>query len=85
MTDSFEMNSDESLDIVNMTSMPETFCDKLWWILTWPINLVLLITIPDCRRESLRTWYPFTFVMCIVWIASMSYIVAWDITIIGKP
>ncbi|KAF7988439.1 hypothetical protein HCN44_001012 [Aphidius gifuensis] len=83
LTDSLEISDDESLDIVNMISMPETFWEKVWWILTWPINLVLLVTIPDCRRDSLKTWYPVTFIMCIVWIASMSYIVAWDITIIG--
>ncbi|XP_015116117.1 sodium/potassium/calcium exchanger 4 [Diachasma alloeum] len=83
ITDSCEFDEDESLEIVNMTSWPESKCEKFWWLLTWPINLVLLCTIPDSRRKSLKSWYPVTFFMCIVWIASMSYIVAWDITIIG--
>ncbi|XP_043286072.1 sodium/potassium/calcium exchanger 4-like [Venturia canescens] len=78
-----ETTEDESLEIVNMTKWPEPAAEKLWWVFTWPINLVLLFTIPDCRRKSLKSWYPITFLMCIVWIASMSYLVAWDITIIG--
>ncbi|KAK2584603.1 hypothetical protein KPH14_006960 [Odynerus spinipes] len=74
---------DESLDIVSMTSWPSSNFEKMWWLLTWPINLVLLVTIPDCRRPALRNWYPFTFIMCIIWIASTSYVVGWVITIIG--
>ncbi|XP_076178342.1 sodium/potassium/calcium exchanger 4 isoform X2 [Ptiloglossa arizonensis] len=74
---------DESLEIVNMTSWPEPMLERLWWVITWPINFILLITIPDCRRNSLKSWYPVTFTMCIVWIASTSYIVGWVITVIG--
>ncbi|XP_015435422.1 PREDICTED: sodium/potassium/calcium exchanger 4-like [Dufourea novaeangliae] len=74
---------DESLDIVNMQSWPISACEKMWWVITWPINFVLLITIPDCRRHTLKSWYPLTFTMCIVWIATTSYIVGWVITIIG--
>ncbi|XP_072753163.1 sodium/potassium/calcium exchanger 4 isoform X2 [Anoplolepis gracilipes] len=76
--------TDESLDIVNMTSWPNTTCEKIWWIITWPINLILLITIPDCRRSKLRSCYPFTFFMCVIWIATSSYIIGWVITVIGN-
>lgn len=72
------------VEIVNMTSWPDSGWERCWWVATWPINACLLITIPDCRRPSLRNWYPLTFAMCIVWIAVMSYVVGWDITIIGK-
>ncbi|XP_054006578.1 sodium/potassium/calcium exchanger 3-like [Hylaeus anthracinus] len=75
--------TDETLDIVNMTNWPSSACEKLWWVATWPINFVLLITIPDSRRSSLKNWYPLTFIMCVVWIASTSYIVGWVITVIG--
>lgn len=72
------------VEIVSMTSWPSSKYERIWWVLTWPINLVLLVTIPDCRRSKLRSWYPLTFIMCIIWIASTSYIVGWVITIIGK-
>lgn len=53
------------------------------WIITWPIYLVFLFTIPDCEKKRFKRWFPLTFVMCIVWIGSLSYVVAWMITIIG--
>ncbi|XP_019872929.1 sodium/potassium/calcium exchanger 3 isoform X2 [Aethina tumida] len=53
------------------------------WILTWPIHLVFLFTIPDCEKPRFKKWFPLTFLMCIVWIGSLSYVVAWMITIIG--
>lgn len=66
-----------------MTNWPKSKCERIWWLITWPINFVLLITIPDCRRNTLKSWYPLTFIMCIIWIASTSYIVGWVITVIG--
>ncbi|KAJ8920995.1 hypothetical protein NQ315_015791, partial [Exocentrus adspersus] len=53
------------------------------WILTWPIYLVYHFTIPDCERPRFKKWFPLTFIMCIIWIGSLSYVVAWMITIIG--
>ncbi|KAK9304406.1 hypothetical protein QLX08_004192 [Tetragonisca angustula] len=76
-------NENESYDIVNMTKWPDSKWERIWWLLTWPINFVLLITIPDCRRDTLKSWYPLTFIMCIIWIATTSYIVGWVITVIG--
>lgn len=53
------------------------------WIVTWPIRLVFFLTIPDCEKPKLKKWFPLTFLMCIVWIGSLSYFVAWMITVIG--
>ncbi|CAG9853912.1 unnamed protein product [Phyllotreta striolata] len=53
------------------------------WIITWPIYLIFLFTIPDCEKRRFKKWFPLTFVMCIIWIGSLSYAVAWMITIIG--
>ncbi|XP_023014271.2 sodium/potassium/calcium exchanger zydeco isoform X2 [Leptinotarsa decemlineata] len=53
------------------------------WIITWPIYLIFLFTIPDCERPKFKKWFPLTFIMCIIWIGSLSYFVAWIITIIG--
>jgi len=56
---------------------------QIIWIVTWPIHLLFALTIPDCERPKLKKWFPFTFTMCIIWIGSLSYLVAWMITIIG--
>lgn len=60
------------------------FSFQMTWILTWPIHLVFLFTIPDCEKPRYKKWFPLTFIMCIIWIGSLSYVVAWMITIIGK-
>ncbi|KAG6452277.1 sodium/potassium/calcium exchanger 4 [Manduca sexta] len=54
---------------------------KIYWFLTWPISFLLWLTIPDCRKR--QALYPLTFIMCIAWIGSVSYVVAWIITILG--
>ncbi|PSN51992.1 Sodium/potassium/calcium exchanger 5 [Blattella germanica] len=56
---------------------------QMAWLLVWPIHLVFLVTIPDCEKPRFKRWFPLTFLMCIVWIGSLSYVVAWMITIIG--
>ncbi|XP_043589643.1 sodium/potassium/calcium exchanger 4 [Bombus pyrosoma] len=56
---------------------------KTAWIMTWPIHLIFMCTIPDCEKPRFKNWFPITFLMCIIWIGSLSYVVAWMITIIG--
>ncbi|XP_014257062.1 sodium/potassium/calcium exchanger 4 [Cimex lectularius] len=56
---------------------------KLAWLLVLPIHTVFLVTIPDCERPRFKKWFPLTFLMCIIWIGSLSYLVAWMITIVG--
>ncbi|KAI8044677.1 hypothetical protein M5D96_000848 [Drosophila gunungcola] len=41
-------------------------------------------TMPDCRLEQYRNWYPFTFLMSMVWISFYSYFMVWMITVIGS-
>ncbi|XP_026333075.1 sodium/potassium/calcium exchanger 3 [Hyposmocoma kahamanoa] len=60
-----------------------SWLSKTTWIVTWPIHLIFLFTIPDCEKPRFKKWFPLTFIMCIVWIGSLSYMVAWMITVIG--
>ncbi|XP_069700472.1 sodium/potassium/calcium exchanger 4-like [Periplaneta americana] len=61
----------------------EGLLNKAWFIFSWPISFLLFITIPDCRKDSFRKFYPFTFIMCIVWIGTSSYLNAWMMSVIG--
>lgn len=56
----------------------------LWWIYTWPIKLLLTFTIPNPKSPTYRRFYPFTFIMCIIWIGVNSYVIVWMLSIIGK-
>lgn len=53
------------------------------WIVIWPIHLLFVLTIPNCEERRFKNLFPLTFLMCIVWIGSLSYLVAWMITIVG--
>lgn len=57
---------------------------QLLWIIIWPVELVFVLTIPNCEQKRFKNLFPLTFLMCIVWIGSLSYLVAWMITIVGN-
>lgn len=56
---------------------------QIMWLTIWPIHLVYWLTIPNCERGRFKNLFPITFLMCIIWIGSLSYLVAWMITIVG--
>lgn len=57
---------------------------QLLWIIVWPTELLFFLTIPNCGQNRFKNLFPLTFLMCIVWIGSLSYLVAWMITIVGE-
>ncbi|XP_034946895.1 sodium/potassium/calcium exchanger 4-like isoform X2 [Chelonus insularis] len=56
---------------------------KFWFIFTWPLKIILFVSIPDTRFKRFRNWYPITFTMCVIWIAISSYLVSWMMTVVG--
>ncbi|KAJ0183891.1 hypothetical protein K1T71_000314 [Dendrolimus kikuchii] len=54
---------------------------RIWWLYTWPLKLVLGLTIPS--PFTCRKFYSIAFLMCIVWIGVNSYFVIWSMTVIG--
>jgi Ca2+/Na+ antiporter len=55
--------------------------EKFWYFFTWPVRFLLHFTIPDPMKH--KRLYPLSFIMCIVWIAGMSWIVFWMVVILG--
>jgi len=54
------------------------------WYVVYPIHFLCKKTMPDCRQDQYRNWYPFTFLMSMVWISFYSYFMVWMITVIGS-
>lgn len=54
------------------------------WHLCYPIHYAAQKTMPDCKSEQFRNWYPFTFLISMIWISFYSYIMVWMITVIGS-
>lgn len=61
----------------------ETKLRTFWWFYSWPIRFVLTFTIPNPIYPSMRRWYPLTFIMCIIFIALISFLTFWMMSIIG--
>ncbi|XP_020716338.1 probable sodium/potassium/calcium exchanger CG1090 isoform X2 [Ceratitis capitata] len=54
------------------------------WYVVYPIHYLCQKTMPDCRTEKYRNWYPFTFIVSMIWISFYSYFMVWMITVIGS-
>ena len=63
---------------------PSTILHKVFWVVMLPVSVLFWLTIPDVRRPG--CWsklFMITFTMSIVWIAAMSYVMVWMVTIVG--
>lgn len=46
---------------------------QISWAVVYPIHYMCRLTMPDCRTEKYRNWYPFTFLISMIWISFYSY------------
>ncbi|XP_050683248.1 sodium/potassium/calcium exchanger 4-like [Leptidea sinapis] len=82
LEEGISITSESSMSsILSWPGSKSSFMSRCLWMLTLPLSLVLWLTIPNCKKNP--RLYPVTFMMCIIWIAGVSYLVAWIITIIG--
>ena len=56
----------------------------IWWYLIFPLRLLTVYTIPDCRTKQYSRYFLLTFLLSVLWICFYSYILVWMITIIGQ-
>uniref|UniRef100_A0A1A9UI32 Uncharacterized protein n=1 Tax=Glossina austeni TaxID=7395 RepID=A0A1A9UI32_GLOAU len=54
------------------------------WHVIYSIHFLCQKTMPDCRIEKYRNWYPFTFMISMISISFYSYFMVWMITVIGS-
>ncbi|KAK8776213.1 hypothetical protein V5799_030442, partial [Amblyomma americanum] len=64
-------------------AFPRGCWSRLVWFTLLPLNALLFITVPDCKRDRWRKWFPLTFLMSTLYISVVSYLLVWTITIIG--
>ena len=64
-------------------SVPQGFVSRVLWILALPVTCLFYVTIPDCRSERWEKWYLVSFFVSVVWIALLSYVLVWMVSIIG--
>ncbi|XP_077465769.1 sodium/potassium/calcium exchanger 3-like isoform X2 [Stigmatopora argus] len=63
--------------------IPDGWCVRVRWLLSWPVNLLLHCTVPDCNLPQWERWFLLTFLASTLWIALFSYLMVWMVTIIS--
>jgi len=74
-----KMDYDEDTAVVPGAEADEevdepTALERILEVIAFPLALLMKISIPDCRLEERRSWYPLTFTMSIVWIGILSFL-----------
>ncbi|XP_055630540.1 sodium/potassium/calcium exchanger 4-like isoform X2 [Toxorhynchites rutilus septentrionalis] len=72
---------DEHPDMTLWKISRENWFRTIWWFFSWPIRFILTFTVP--HPVQFRRWYPFAFIMCIIYIGACSFVIFWMMTIIG--
>ncbi|XP_059215757.1 sodium/potassium/calcium exchanger 3 [Centropristis striata] len=62
---------------------PAGVCNKLKWLLAWPLCLLLYFTVPNCSTPRWDNYFMLSFLCSTLWIAGFSYIMVWMVTVIG--
>uniref|UniRef100_A0AAY5KRR9 Sodium/calcium exchanger membrane region domain-containing protein n=1 Tax=Esox lucius TaxID=8010 RepID=A0AAY5KRR9_ESOLU len=63
--------------------VPGGHCERVRWLLSWPLWLLLYFTVPNCVLPRWSRWYHLTFLTSTLWIALFSYLMVWMVTIIS--
>ncbi|KAM7000324.1 sodium/potassium/calcium exchanger 3-like isoform 2-T2 [Tautogolabrus adspersus] len=63
--------------------LPDGWCVRVKWLLSWPVSVLLYFSIPDCNLPRWERWYLLTFLSSTLWIAVFSYLMVWMVTIIS--
>uniref|UniRef100_A0A1A8S6L4 Solute carrier family 24 (Sodium/potassium/calcium exchanger), member 3 n=2 Tax=Nothobranchius rachovii TaxID=451742 RepID=A0A1A8S6L4_9TELE len=74
---------EESSGPVVPFKIPVGICNKLKWLVMWPLSLLLFFTVPNCAEKCWERWFMVTFFTATIWIAGLSYIMVWMVTVIG--
>ncbi|XP_072424428.1 sodium/potassium/calcium exchanger 4-like isoform X1 [Chiloscyllium punctatum] len=64
-------------------SLPGGCLNKVKWLSSWPVLLVLFFTVPNCAKPRWENFFMLTFLMSTVWIAVFSYLMVWMVTVTG--
>ncbi|KAM7395181.1 hypothetical protein PAMA_006779 [Pampus argenteus] len=73
----------EENDTISPFHIPRGVGSKLKWLMSWPLLLLLFVTVPNCAKPRWERYFMLSFILSTVWIAVFSYFMVWMVTIIG--
>ncbi|XP_063079661.1 sodium/potassium/calcium exchanger 4 isoform X2 [Engraulis encrasicolus] len=74
---------EEESEMTSPFSVPRGVMNKLKWLISWPLLLLLFFTIPNSGKPRWEKYFMLSFILSTVWIAVFSYFMVWMVTIIG--
>ncbi|ESO82454.1 hypothetical protein LOTGIDRAFT_169924 [Lottia gigantea] len=78
------INQEKDHDYESPWEIPDSFLMRLFWVAMCPVKALVYVTIPDCRKPGKwRKLFLLTFLCSIIWIAGLSYLMVWMVTIAG--
>ncbi|XP_062380276.1 sodium/potassium/calcium exchanger 3 [Sardina pilchardus] len=81
--DEEEEEEEEKVQPFQPLTLPEGRCERVKWLLSWPLSFLLYCTVPNCVLPRWERWFMVTFVASTLWIAIFSYLMVWMVTIIS--
>lgn len=73
----------EENETISPFHIPRGVGSKLKWLLSWPLLLLLYLTVPNCAKPRWEKYFMLSFILSTIWIAVFSYLMVWMVTIIG--
>ncbi|XP_022073139.1 sodium/potassium/calcium exchanger 4 isoform X1 [Acanthochromis polyacanthus] len=73
----------EENDTISPFHIPRGIGSKVKWLLSWPLLLLLYLTVPNCAKPRWEKFFMLSFILSTIWIAVFSYLMVWMVTIIG--
>ncbi|XP_068199443.1 sodium/potassium/calcium exchanger 4 isoform X1 [Antennarius striatus] len=73
----------EQNDTISPFHVPRSCGSRVKWLISWPLLLLLFLTIPNCAKPRLEKYFMLSFILSTFWIAIFSYFMVWMVTIIG--
>ncbi|XP_031437021.1 sodium/potassium/calcium exchanger 4 [Clupea harengus] len=76
-------SEEEESELTSPFRLPRGVMNKIKWLVSWPLLLLLFFTIPNCAKPRWEKYFMLSFILSTVWIAVFSYFMVWMVTIIG--
>uniref|UniRef100_A0A8C6S1Q3 Solute carrier family 24 member 4b n=1 Tax=Neogobius melanostomus TaxID=47308 RepID=A0A8C6S1Q3_9GOBI len=73
----------EESDTISPFHIPRGCGSKIKWLISWPLLLLLFLTVPNCAKPRWERFFMVSFILSTLWIAIFSYVMVWMVTIIG--
>lgn len=80
--DTIEEAMEEAAEPLSV-AWPDTWRERLNYVVLAPIIFPLWLTLPDVRREEKKKFVAGSFIGSITWIAIFSYLMVWWATVVG--